>query len=135
MTSKTVVHYRRRKAAGLCIRCPQPAMPGFVHCPAHHAIALADARSQAAQRRAQGKCADCSAAADPGRSLCPFHREAKRASAERQRTKRALQRMPTSTTWVDADADDAADVADADDAADEYHPRPVEWGALARPTA
>ena len=74
----------------------------------------------------------CSAAADPGRSLCPVHREAKRASAERQRTKRALQRMPTSTTWVVAVADD---VADADDVAQEYHPRPVDWGALERPTA
>ena len=93
MPTRTVVHYVRRKAAGLCCRCPQPAMPGFVHCEDHHARALAAARRNEARRKAQGRCSKCAADAVPGKSMCPIHREAARVSAERQRTKRAL-RIP-----------------------------------------
>ena len=92
--SKTVRHYRGRKAQGLCARCPQLALPGRVHCAEHRTIALADGRRNRQRRRSAGLCTDCSAPAVAGKTLCARHREQKRVAAEQQRKKRALARQP-----------------------------------------
>ena len=92
--SKTVRHYRGRKAQGLCTRCPQPALPDRVHCADHRAVALADGRRNRRRRKAAGLCTECSAPAVEGKTLCARHPEQKRVAAECQRSKRALARLP-----------------------------------------
>ena len=103
MPSNSVNHYRRRKAQGLCVRCPRPAAPGFIHCQQHHERALADARYHAQRRKERGKWSECRADAVPGKSMCPIHREASRVSAAKQRTRRALGMPLTPTAPVAVD--------------------------------
>lgn len=80
----------RKRAAGQCVDCESPVLPGRVRCAAHHASYLADQRDRQRYRIERGLCVDCPAAsktpARPGHTRCEKHAAYVR---DMQRQKRA----------------------------------------------
>lgn len=98
-----------RAAAGLCYRCPAPAVPGKAYCEPCHTIILErnagyrKASSQSPEwrenrnlqekkyrqeRKAAGICENCSNKAIPGQNHCEVCRDKRRASWQRYKAKR-----------------------------------------------
>jgi hypothetical protein len=71
-----------KKAAGVCIVCPQPAAPGFSRC-LKHVESSRQAKTKFTQRQlANGKCTQCNNAAVEGSQLCEVHIRKREAHVE-----------------------------------------------------
>lgn len=80
--------YERRKAAGLCVGCGKPALPGHVYCLEHNCRNTLRGREiRAAKRREKpvGACYRCNTQAEPGYKLCAAHLAQLRERSEKGR--------------------------------------------------
>ena len=69
---KTGIRERRtaRRATGMCLRCPSPAVSGSIHCPACAAVLRGREMRRVSQRRASGGCGKCGRQAVAGKYYC-----------------------------------------------------------------
>lgn len=67
--------YRRRREAGLCVSCPNPAVPGKARCEGCAAKERAVAKERYRARKAAGVCTytGCFAPLKEGAQMCARH--------------------------------------------------------------